>query len=325
MFERGSAPSFSLCRVTKRIFFHRENAVTQSGLLLIDKPEGPSSAHVVARVKKILGAKKVGHLGTLDPFASGLLVLGVNEGTKVADIFFGAVKSYRGVMVLGVETDSQDSTGNILATRPVPTVREEELVALGEKFTGDLYQIPPMFSALKKDGVRLYRLARQGKEIPRERRSIRVGKLQLRKLNEVELEFDVTCSRGTYVRTLAADMGKHLGCGAHLKTLRRTACGHLTVEQAITMDEIERLDTKGKVPLIALHSALSHLRAVTWPNQSLRRLRLGQQEILGQIGKPLAGEELVRIQDPCGELAALARWSEQIPGGGWRLFRVFHS
>lgn len=299
--------------------------MTESGLLLVDKPEGPSSAHVVSRVKKILGAKKVGHLGTLDPFASGLLLLGINEGTKVADIFLGAVKSYHGVMVLGVETDSQDATGNILTVGPPSAVGDTELLALEKKFTGDLQQVPPMFSALKKDGVRLYRLARQGKEVPRESRSIRVEKLCLRRLNDAELEFDVTCSRGTYVRTLAADMGKHLGCGAHLKSLRRTACGHLTVEEAVTMDEIERLDAKTGVPMITLHAALSHLRAVTWPNQFLSRLRLGQQEILGQIGKPSGGEELVSIQDSRGEVVALARWREEIPGGGWRLFRVFHT
>lgn len=299
--------------------------MTESGLLLVDKPEGPSSAHVVSRVKKILGAKKVGHLGTLDPFASGLLLLGINEGTKVADIFLGAVKSYHGVMVLGVETDSQDATGNILTVGPAPAVGDTELLVLEKKFTGDLQQVPPMFSALKKDGVRLYRLARQGKEVPRESRSIRVEKLCLRRLNDAELEFDVTCSRGTYVRTLAADMGKHLGCGAHLKSLRRTACGHLTVEEAVTMDEIERLDAKTGVPMITLHAALSHLRAVTWPNQFLSRLRLGQQEILGQIGKPSGGEELVSIQDFRGEVVALARWGEEIPGGGWRLFRVFHT
>jgi tRNA pseudouridine55 synthase len=302
-----------------------KSTVTESGLLLVDKPEGPSSAHVVSRVKKILGAKKVGHLGTLDPFASGLLLLGINEGTKVADIFLGAVKSYHGVMVLGVETDSQDATGNILTVGPAPAVGDTDLLVLEKKFTGDLQQVPPMFSALKKDGVRLYRLARQGKEVPRESRSIRVEKLCLRRLNDAELEFDVTCSRGTYVRTLAADMGKLLGCGAHLKSLRRTACGHLTVEEAVTMDEIERLDAKTGFPMITLHAALSHLRAVTWPNQFLSRLRLGQQEILGQIGKPSGGEELVSIQDSRGEVVALARWREEIPGGGWRLFRVFHT
>jgi tRNA pseudouridine55 synthase len=300
--------------------------VTRSGILLIDKPEGPSSAHVVHEVKAVLGAKKVGHLGTLDPFASGLLLLGVNQGTKVADIFLSAAKSYCGVMVLGIATDSQDSTGNVLEVRPVPNIGEKEIITLKEKFTGDLQQIPPMFSALKKDGVRLYHLARQGKEVPREPRSVRVENLQLRKLNDAEIEFEVTCSRGTYVRTLAADMGKHLGCGAHLKTLRRTACGQLSVVDALPVDELERrLNTMEKLPLLALSSALSHLRALTWRDAWLSRLRLGQQELLGQIGEPLPGEKLVCIQDGRGELIALVEWDQKIPRGSWRLSRVFHA
>src|SRR5215470_17138832 len=134
--------------------------MTQSGLLLVDKPAGPSSAHVVSRVKKVLGAKKVGHLGTLDPFASGLLLLGINEGTKVADIFLSAPKSYRGVMVLEVETDSQDATGTILQVRPLPAVGKIELRDLERQFSNDILQVPPMFSALKKQGVPLYTLAR---------------------------------------------------------------------------------------------------------------------------------------------------------------------
>jgi len=297
----------------------------QSGLLLVDKPEGPSSAQVVGRIKAISGAKKLGHLGTLDPFASGLLLVGVNEGTKVADIFIGAAKSYRGVMVLGVATDSQDATGNVIRERPVPPVGVNDLKDLERKFTGALQQIPPMFSALKKDGVRLYKLARQGKEIPRAPRAIRIETLRLRKSGEAEIELDVTCSRGTYVRTLAADMGEALGCGAHLKSLRRTACGHLKLDTAVTLDELERLVEKEKIPLLSLSSALSHLRAVTWQSGWLSRVRLGQQEILNQIGKPLAGERLVRILDPRGELVALAEWNEDIPGGLWRLARVFHS
>lgn len=295
----------------------------RSGLLLVDKPEGPSSAQVVGRIKAISGAKKLGHLGTLDPFASGLLLVGVNEGTKVADIFIGAAKSYRGVMVLGVATDSQDATGNVIRERPVPPVGVNDLKDLEQKFTGALQQIPPMFSALKKDGVRLYKLARQGKEIPRAPRAVRIETLRLRKSGEAEIELDVTCSRGTYVRTLAADMGEALGCGAHLKSLRRTACGHLKLDNAVTLDELERLVEKEKIPLLSLSSALSHLRAVTWQSGWLSRVRLGQQEILNQIGKPLAGERLVRILDPRGDLVALAEWNEDIPGGLWRLARVF--
>jgi len=298
-------------------------AMTQSGILLIDKPEGPSSAQIVHRVKKILQAKKVGHLGTLDPFASGLLLIGVNEGTKIADIFLSGAKSYRGVMVLGVETDSQDGTGKVVNERAVPAVSDKELRSLEAKFTGEQQQVPPMFSALKKDGVRLYQLARQGKEIPREPRAIRIDALHIKKISGSELEFTVTCSRGTYVRTLAADMGQSLGCGAYLKSLRRTACDHLKIEQSVGIEDLEQRCAMGAVPLISLGAALGHLRSMTWQSRLLSRLRLGQQEVLGQIGKAREGEKIVAIVDPRGELAALAEWMNDTAEGRWRLFRVF--
>lgn len=300
-------------------------AMTRSGILLIDKPEGPSSAQVVHRVKNTLGAKKVGHLGTLDPFASGLLLIGINEGTKIADIFLGGVKSYCGVIRLGIDTDSQDATGKIVMERPVPALSDADLCALARKFTGELQQVPPMFSALKKDGVRLYRLARQGKEVPREPRRIRIEALQITKLTDLKLQFSATCSRGTYVRTLAADMGKELGCGAHLEKLRRTACDHLNVENAIALDDLEGRCAAEGAPLLTLRDALVHLPAVTWQSRLLSRLRLGQQELLGQIAKPPDCESLVGILDPRGELAALAKWTEDLPGGRWRLHRVFHA
>ena len=297
--------------------------MTQSGILLIDKPEGPSSAQIVSRVKKILQAKKVGHLGTLDPFASGLLLVGVNEGTKIADIFLGGAKSYRGVMVLGVETDSQDATGKIIARSAVPVVSDAALRKLEAQFTGEQQQVPPMFSALKKDGVRLYRLARQGKEVPREPRAIRVDALRIKKISDSELEFAVTCSRGTYVRTLAADMGRALGCGAYLKSLRRTACDHLKIEQSISPEELEKYCAEGEIPLVTLGAALDHLRAIRWQSRLLARLRLGQQEVLAQIGAPREDEKLVALLDPRGHLAALAEWANDMAGGRWRLFRVF--
>jgi tRNA pseudouridine55 synthase len=294
-----------------------------SGLLLIDKSEGPSSAQVVRKVKALLGAKKVGHLGTLDPFASGLLLLGINEGTKIADIFLGAPKSYHGTIVLGVETDSQDATGTIVQVLEVPTIEEVELRNLEQQFSGDLWQVPPMFSALKREGVPLYRLARQGKEVPREPRPIRVEKLRLKKLSKAEIEIELTCSRGTYVRTLASDIGKFLGCGAHLRSLRRMACGHLTVDRAVTLEALQRRDSNTKAPLLSLESALDHLRAISWENQLVSRLRLGQQEILRHVDKPVAGEKLARIVDPRGKLVALIGWVEDVPPGLWRLVRVF--
>jgi tRNA pseudouridine55 synthase len=298
-------------------------AMSQSGILLINKSEGPSSAQVVSRVKKLLQAKKVGHLGTLDPFASGLLLVGINEGTKIADIFLGATKSYRGIMVLGVETDSQDVTGKVVRERSVPSIGETDLRSLEEKFTGELQQVPPMFSALKKHGVRLYRLARQGKEIPREPRNVKVDALRINKVADAELEFEVTCSRGTYVRTLAADIGQALGCGAYLKTLRRMACGHLKVEQSVTIDELERQFERGSIPIISLRAALDHMRMVDWEGRRLSQLRLGQQQVLAQIGERRAAERLVGIIDPRGDLAAIAEWTEDLTEGRWRLFRLF--
>ncbi len=291
----------------------------RSGILLIDKPEGPSSADVVHRVKVSLGAKKVGHLGTLDPFASGLLLLGVDEGTKIADVFLKAAKRYRGVIVLGVATDSQDGTGKVVETRPVPALYPEQLALLAEQFTGALEQIPPMFSALKKDGVRLYRLARQGKDVARAPRAVRVESLSLNQLSASEIELDVTCSSGTYVRTLAADMGASLLCGAHLKSLRRLACGPLTIEQAVTPEAVERAGALSGAAFLSLAAALGHISSVTWDHRWIARLRMGQQEVLSQLGKPRAGENRWRILDGRGNLVALAEWGD----AGWRLVRVF--
>jgi tRNA pseudouridine55 synthase len=297
--------------------------MSRSGILLIDKPEGPSSAQIVHRVKTISMAKKVGHLGTLDPFASGLLLIGVNEGTKIAEVFLSGTKRYQGIMVLGIETDTQDGTGRVVGEFAVPVITEKDLRLLEKEFTGALQQVPPMFSALKKDGVRLYRLARQGKEVPRDPRPIRIEALHIDKVNERELKFDVTCSRGTYVRTLAADMGRRLGCGAFLKTLRRVGCDHLNVAQAFRVEDLVGLGSAAEMPLLSLETALNHLRAVVWQSRLVSRLRLGQQEVLGQIGARQACEEFVAILEPRGELAALAKWVDDIPGGRWRLFRVF--
>ncbi len=292
-----------------------------SGLLLVDKPEGPTSAHVVARVKRILGAGKVGHLGTLDPFASGLLPLGINEGTKVAEIFLAAQKSYRGIVALGVETDTQDSTGKVIESRPVPPLDEADLERLRAAFTGSLMQTPPMFSALKKDGVRLYDLARKGETVERAPREIKIESLRLWREASAEIGFELTCSKGTYIRTLAADMGTFLGPGAHLKALRRLSCGLLHVEHAIRLDDIETANSKGEVPLLSLNHALAHVRAVPLDSRTLASLRLGRQEVLDAVGRPKEGERMVRLLSPEGNLAALARWEEIVRC--WRLFRTF--
>ncbi|HEY2990085.1 MAG TPA: tRNA pseudouridine(55) synthase TruB [Candidatus Binatia bacterium] len=293
-----------------------------SGLLLVDKPEGPTSAYVVARVKRILGAKKVGHLGTLDPFASGLLPLGIDDGTKVAEIFLAAQKSYQGVIALGVETDTQDSTGKVIEEREVPSLDDAAMEKLRQAFTGALMQTPPMFSALKKDGVRLYRLARKGQTVDRAPREIKVESLRLSRLGSAEISFEVTCSKGTYIRTLAADMGSFLGCGAHLKTLRRLACGHLSIDDAIPLDEIENANARGALPLLALNQALSHVRAIPLDSRSVSALRMGRQEVLAGLGTPKEAERMMRLLDPQQNLVALVHWTDDA-GKRWRLFRMF--
>jgi tRNA pseudouridine55 synthase len=293
--------------------------MTRNGILLIDKPEGPSSAQVVHKVKVFLGAKKVGHLGTLDPFASGLLLLGINEGTKIADVFLGACKRYRGVMVLGIATDSQDATGNIMETRRVPRLDAARLDGLAKQFTGVLEQVPPMFSALKRHGVPLYRLARQGREVPRAPRQVRVEFLRLSQLNKTEIELEVACSSGTYVRTLAADMGAALECGAHLKSLRRLSCGVLSIDAALPLEALQGARAPAGGSFLSLAAALAHLPSVTWDHRWIARLRMGQQEVLAQLGRPTAPEKLLCILDRQENLVALAEFSD----AGWRLARVF--
>ena len=296
----------------------------ESGLLLIDKPVGPTSAKVVQRVKAIMGARKVGHLGSLDPFASGLLLVGVNDGTKVAEIFLNEQKSYTGIITLGVETDTEDRTGQVLEVRDAPDLDQQELERLQTAFTGLLRQVPPMYSALKRGGVPLYRLARQGKTVPRPAREIHIESLRLWKLNGAELGFEVICSKGTYIRTMAADMGRTLGCGGHLKSLRRLTCGHLSVDQAVSIDEVQSMkEDKGEVPLVPLARALGHFRQVPLEAREESWLRAGRQEVLLELGLPKDGERMVCVSEVGGGLVALAQWVHGGSGGRWQLFRVF--
>jgi tRNA pseudouridine55 synthase len=294
--------------------------MTRNGLLLVDKPEGPSSAEIVSRVKAALGVKKIGHLGTLDPFASGLLPLGINEGTKIAGLFLGASKSYAGSIALGIETDSQDSTGRVIRTADVPPLDDPDLEVLRQKFSGTLWQIPPMFSALKKSGERLYRLARRGEVVERQPRQVEIEQLLLWQAGPGEIRFELTCSKGTYVRALAADIGSFLGCGAHLKSLRRLACGHLTLAQAAPLDFIELARDQARLPILSLNQALSHLRPIGLSDAQAAQIRQGQQELLRLFAPPPEGETLARMIDQGGEVVAIVQWAQVT---AWRLMRVF--
>jgi tRNA pseudouridine55 synthase len=212
------------------------------GVLLIDKAAGMTSHDVVALVRRRLGIKKVGHCGTLDPLATGLLLVVVGRGTKIQDLLMAEDKEYTGTMRLGVTTDSQDADGQVVETRPVPDLTKEQLETAFAKFHGDFYQLPPMVSAIKKEGVPLYKLARQGKTVEREPRFVHVFAHEIAGVRPPEIDFRVVCSKGFYVRTYAFDIGEELGCGAHLAALRRTKSGRFDVANAVTVAEIREGD-----------------------------------------------------------------------------------
>ena len=218
------------------------NLTSLDGVLLVDKAPGMTSHDVVAIVRRRLNMKRVGHCGTLDPLATGLLLIVLGRGTKLSDLLMAEDKEYVGTMTLGVLTDSQDADGKVLETRPVPDLGREQIDAAFAKFHGDFYQTPPMVSAIKMEGVPLYKLARQGKTVERVPRFVHVYAHEIQKVRLPEIDFRVVCSKGFYVRTYAFDIGNELGCGAHLQTLRRTKSGKFTLEHAITIEEIQRLD-----------------------------------------------------------------------------------
>jgi tRNA pseudouridine55 synthase len=208
------------------------------GVLLIDKTPGMTSHDVVAMTRRALNTKKVGHCGTLDPLATGLLIVVVGKATKIQDLLMAEDKEYVGTMKLGEVTDSQDADGVVLETHPVPSLDAAQINEAFVKFRGDFYQLPPMVSAIKKEGVPLYKLARQGKTVEREPRFVHVFGYEIQALRLPEIDFRVVCSKGFYVRTYAHDIGHELGCGAHLRALRRTKSGRFTLEHAVTVEEL---------------------------------------------------------------------------------------
>lgn len=226
------------------------------GVLLVDKPGEHTSHDVVARLRRKLNMKRIGHAGTLDPMATGLMILLIGKATKISQYLISLDKEYEGTVELGKVTDSQDADGEVLETRPVPPLTEAEVLAAMKSFLGDQYQMPPMFSAIKIDGVALYKSARKGVEVEREPRFVRVMSFELTNFALPKFSFKLRCSKGTYVRTIAHDLGQKLGCGAHLAALRRTATDKFNVAQALTLDQIEALPlTEIEKRLIPIHQA----------------------------------------------------------------------
>lgn len=219
-----------------------DKELKMDGILLVDKPQNFTSFDVVAIIKKLTETKKVGHAGTLDPLATGVLPILIGKATKFQDLFLNKSKEYKAFFKLGIETDTQDITGNIIKETSVPDLKTREIQAVLRDFEGQIEQIPPMYSAIKQNGKRLYSLARQGIEVQREKRLVEIKNIELLNYDKdiSEISILVSCSKGTYIRTLVADIGEKLGCVATLSSLLRTRSGSFQLKDCITLDEAKK-------------------------------------------------------------------------------------
>ncbi|HEV2327961.1 MAG TPA: tRNA pseudouridine(55) synthase TruB [Verrucomicrobiae bacterium] len=226
------------------------------GAILVDKPSGPTSHDVVDAIRRKFGIKKVGHCGTLDPNATGLLIIVLGRGTKLSEKLMGDDKVYEGTIRFGASTSSYDADGEVLETRPVPPLTLEQLNELAGEFIGDQMQTPPMVSAIKMDGVPLYKLARKGVEVEREPRLVHIYNFRFTNYSGPDGEFRLACTKGTYVRSVAHELGQKIGCGAHLAALRRSASGKFDVADATRLDSVLNMTTseleKKVVPFLKL-------------------------------------------------------------------------
>ena len=279
------------------------------GILNVNKPSGPTSHDVVARIRKAAHIKRVGHAGTLDPIATGVLLVCLGQATRIAEYLTACRKSYRATAVFGAETDTQDITGKIANETDCSHLTREDLEAVLPRFSGEIEQIPPMYSAVHHEGQRLYDLARQGKSVEVPARCVTIFSIELLEFKhgpQPTALLDIECSPGTYIRTLCADIGKALDCGGYMSALTRTAVGRFTIEDSVSLEAIEegRLDEY----LIPVDEALSHMPAVHVTVEGAMRITNGVMlpvEALSKAELPQMGIP-VRIKSP-GGLVAIGR------------------
>jgi tRNA pseudouridine55 synthase len=292
------------------------------GIILIDKPSGITSAEVVRRIKARVKPSRVGHLGTLDPFATGVLPIMVGEATKLAPMLEGGEKVYQGIIKLGIETDTLDRDGKVAREAPVPAIDSERLAEVTKQFTGKIDQVPPVFSAIKREGVRMYKLARKGnpEELePPPIRTIDIKDLSLELTAPDEIRFVATCSPGTYARALARDIGVALGTVAHLKDLQRTRSGHFAIADAVTLDDA-LADQSGRI--IGLRDALPDLAELNVDDAAEKLLRNGDPRALE--GRVPAGTEMFKVIHQ-GHLIAVAKATSRVTAIIVRIFNVGNS
>jgi tRNA pseudouridine55 synthase len=275
-----------------------------NGVLVVDKPKGVTSFDVVREVRRAMRIKKVGHTGTLDPMATGVLPVCIGDATKIAQFITDATKSYDAVVRLGATTDTLDAEGKVLVQTPVPALELTMVDRVLDAFRGTFLQTPPMYSAVKVGGRRLYELARAGEEVERSPREVTVSSLQLVDLTATDITLRVTSSKGFFVRVLASEIGAALGCGAHLVALRRTRSGPFSLAQATPLQEV--LDHPGDVAqkLISMAESLVELSALTVSAMHAERVRHG-----GLVEMPPTAQGLFRVVTAEGELLAIAEAS----------------
>ena len=289
------------------------------GILLLDKPPGGSSNHALQRAKRLFGARKAGHTGSLDPLATGMLPICFGEATKLSAFLLDADKGYETTLKLGVTTNSADADGEVLETRPLPdglSLAQLEQVCAGLR--GPQQQVPPMVSAIKIDGQRLYKLARQGKEVERPARSVTIHELQVLSFDGINASLSVRCSKGTYIRSLVTDIGEALGCGAHVTALRRTYVSPFEQQPMVSIEALEQMTEPQSLRvseldalLLPMDAGLAHLAAVSIDSTGLGRFRAGQSADCLQL-QAGAGDEsaMCRVYDEQGQLQGLGELAE---------------
>ncbi len=251
----------------------------RDGIILVDKREGKTSSEVVRHIKRTLGIRKVGHAGTLDPFATGLLIILLGEGTKLSRYIMAGEKTYRARLGLGAETDTLDLTGHVVQTQAVPALTPEMVHKKALQFVGEIEQVPPAFSALKYKGTRAYKLARKGIEFELPKRKVTIRSIAITSLELPDLTMEVVCSSGTYIRSLAADLGRQLGPGAHLKALRRLTNEPFSVEDAIDLKDVEPevLEARLTERIVPLWRAVDHIQGAQIDARLAGQIRSGYQ------------------------------------------------
>ena len=300
----------------------REDTRSYHGIVNVNKPQGWTSHDVVAKLRKLLQMKKIGHAGTLDPAATGVLPILLGQATRLSEFLVEWDKEYEAVLRLGRETDTQDATGTVTRETPLGKITESELRRVLPQFQGQIQQVPPMYSAVKIGGQPLYKAARKGKVIPREPRSVTIYHLELKEMHGADVHLRITCSKGTYIRTLCADIGNSLGVGGHLCQLERTRVGPFSVENSLSLEKIHETSFADcqTIAFLSLDQALSHVPSVFIESDMVFKVKNGVAIPLSSVDRlernhallGLSHGSLVKIKEQSGTLLALGYYSHAL-------------